>query len=324
MNLKYMIGLGAAACLVFSAQTAKAQAPAAASDVPPVPISIYFSEQATSIPQEAEVSLINKMRAAASRNGLGATDDNNQFFLTCQATVEDKYVIPGPPPKFFQKVGLTFYVVDTFTKKIFDSCTIPAQGVGNSETKSYMECFRSLSANNPAFAKFLKGTAVKIVDYYEQHLDNIITRARNASKTYSYSEALAILSQVPECIPSYQKVVDAASEIYQKYIDDEALRNLNQAKAIWNASQDAAAAAEAGYYLAQILPDSSCYDAAVALSNEMKARVKSDIDYYRKRDEKREDREYDLNKREIEAWRAVGVAYGNGQKANTYNTAWLW
>ena len=118
--------------------------------------------------------------------------------------------------------------------------------------------------------------------------------------------------------------MDAASEIYQKYIDDEALRNLNQAKAIWNASQDAAAAAEAGYYLAQILPDSSCYDAAVALSNEMKARVKSDIDYYRKRDEKREDREYDLNKREIEAWRAVGVAYGNGQKANTYNTAWLW
>jgi len=321
MKFKYIIGI--ASGLLLFVGSANAQAPAGA-EVPAIPISIFFSEQSANIPQEAVGSLTNKMRAAAARNGLGATDDNNQFFLTCQATVEEKYVIPGPPPQYFQKLDLTFYVVDSFTKKIFDSVSFPSQGVDKSETKSYLACFRAVNPSNPKLGAFLKGTAVKIANYYEEQLDNIITRASNEAKAYNYASALAILSQVPEAIPSYWKVMDAASEIYQKYIDDEANRNLAKARSVWNAGQDAAAAAEAGEYLALILPDATCYPDAMKLSDEMKARVKSDIDYYRKRDEKREDREYDLKKRETEAWRAVGVAYGNNQKANAYYNAWLW
>lgn len=321
MNFKYMIGIVSG--LLLFAGAANAQAPAEG-EVPAIPISIFFSEQSANIPQEAVGSLTNKMRAAAARNGLGATDDNNQFFLTCQATVEEKYVIPGPPPQYFQKLDLTFYVVDSFSKKIFDSVSFPSQGVDKSETKSYLACFRAVNPNNPKLGSFLKGTAVKIVKYYEDQLDNILTRANNEAKAYNYASALAILSQVPEAIPSYQKVMDAASAIYQKYIDDEANRNLAKARAVWNAGQDAAAAAEAGEYLALILPDATCYPEAVELSDAMRRRVKSDIDYYRKREEKREDREYDLKKRETEAWRAVGVAYGNNQKSNAYYNAWLW
>ena len=43
--------------------------------------------------------------------------------------------------------------------------------------------------------------------------------------------------------------------IYQKYLDDKANKALARAMAIWNAGQDSYAAAEAGEYLAEILPD---------------------------------------------------------------------
>ena len=317
---KYMlIAALSAGAFLLGAAAASAQAPQPA---PEVPISIYFPEQASPIPPEAESNLVNRMKNALGRNGLGGVDDFNQFYMTCECSVNEKYIVPGPPAKWFHKADLNFYVVDAYSKKVFNAMSLPVQGVGNSETKSYIECFRAFNPTNERFARFAKETSKKIVDYYEAQCDKIISVAQNLAKTYQYDAALARLSQIPEVIPSYHKVMAAASEIYQKYIDDKAAKALAKAKAVWAAGQDAAAASEAGVYLSEILPDSKYYAQAEALSNEMKARVKSDIDYYRKIEARDNAQQYDLAKRETEAWRAVGVAYGNNQKADVYYNAW--
>ena len=52
------------------------------------------------------------------------------------------------------------------------------------------------------------------------------------------------------------------------------------------------------------------------------ARVKADIQYYRDLEARDNAQQYDLAKKKISAWRDVGVAYGNHQKANVYYTAW--
>ena len=91
-----------------------------------------------------------------------------------------------------------------------------------------------------------------------------------------------------------------------KTLDDKAAKALAKARSIWAAGQDAYAAEEAGRYLSEILPDSKYYDQAVSLSDEMKNRVKSDIDYVRKLEERDNAQEYELKKKQIEAWRAVG------------------
>lgn len=289
-----------------------------------VPLSIYFPEQVETIPVEASNYLISKIGLATSRNGMGATNEFTQFYITCISTVTDRYVVPGAPTKYFNKEDLNFYVVDAFSKKIFNSYSISVQGVGNSDAKAYIDGFKRFVPLSDGFMKFLTSTSDSIVQYYESQCNNIIKKARTLATSYKYEEALFQLSIYPECCPSYPKILEIAEEIYLKYIDDQAAKNLAKARTIWAAGQDSYAAEEAGRFLAEILPDSKYYDQAVSLSEEMKNRVKSDIDYVRNLEERDNAQEYALKKKQIEAWRAVGEAYGNNQKSNTYYSSWLW
>jgi len=302
----------AASCIAF------AQNPATKAG-----LAVYYPEAVEGIPSSAMQSLSTKIMAATAKNGM-ASMDFTQFYITCVPTENEKYVVAGSPAKFFNKTDLNFYVVDAFANRVFNSYTLPTQGVGNSEEKAYLDCFKRFSPSSDAFAKFLNKTNDLIIGYYEAQCDNIIKRANIAASAYNYEEALFELSLVPDCCPCYPRILEVAQDIYTKYLDHEAAQNLAKAKSIWNAGQDALAASEAGEYLSRIMPESKYYSEAVALSDEMKARVKSDIDYYRAIEARDNAQQYELAKEQTKAWRDVGVAYGNHQQPTTYNNAWLW
>jgi len=295
-----------------SAQTAK------------VPFAVYFPEQVESVPVQAQDILLAKLTAAAAQNGMAATPDFAQFYMTCAASVVDRSVLPGAPTKYSQEVELTFYVVDAFAKKVFNSTTLSARGVGNSEAKAYIACFKQVSPSNAALKSFMQTTNTRIIDYYESQCDNIISIARSLAKVYKYEEALFRLSLYPEACPSYNRIVEVATGIYQKYVDDHANRCLAKARAIWNSGLNAEAAAEAGQYLAEIMPEAACYKEAVALSEEIKKRVGSDIDYMRKLEARDNAQAHELRMEAVKAWKEVGMAFGNNQKSNTYKEAWVW
>lgn len=314
--VKYLF---AGAALLASVAGVRAQS----AETAKVPVSIYFPEQVESVPVEAQNILVSKLTSAAAQNGMAATPDFAQFFVTCTASVLDRQVIAGAPTKYRQEVELSFYVVDAFAKKVFNSTTVATKGVGNSEAKAYIAGFRQLSTQNAALKRFLTETNGRIIDYYESQCDNIIEIARSLAKVGKYDEALFRLSLYPEACPSFGKIVEVAAGIYQKYIDDRANRCLAKARAIWNAGQDAAAASEAGQYLAEIMPEAACYADALALSDEIKERVKSDIDYVRKLEARDNAQGHEARMAAINAWREVGLAFGNNQKSHTYKEAWI-
>ncbi|MBR1995196.1 MAG: hypothetical protein IJ990_06640, partial [Alistipes sp.] len=156
------------------------------------------------------------------------------------------------------------------------------------------------------------------IDYF------VITMAQTLAGAYKYEEALFRLAVYPEACPSYPRIVEVAVEIFKKYRDDQALRNLAQARSIWAAGQDAAAARAAAPYLAEILPDASCYEEAMALLKEIKTRVKEDIDYLRAIEERNNRQSHEQAMAQINSWREVGVAYGTNQKQTIYRDAWPW
>lgn len=284
-----------------------------------IPMTVYLSDASSNIPSSSREFLTTRLNAAVARNGMGATEDFCQFYMSCSYSVIEKHIVPGSPTKYFQTVEMNFFVVDAFAQKVFTNVSVETKGVGNSEEQANTASVRQISPSNKDLAAFIKESNNKIIAYYNEQYKNIIIKAQSLAKVYQYEEALFQLSLVPEACSGYQEVVNVAASIFQKYLDDKANKALAKARAIWNAGQDADAAAEAGEYLAEILPDAACYPQAVALSNEIKARVKSDIDYYRKREERAESREHERQMSQIAAWRAVGVAYGNNQKPVYYN-----
>lgn len=284
-----------------------------------VQMAVYIPEDCESIPASAHKMLIQRINSIITKNGMAATTDYTQFFITADAMLIEKNVLPGAPTKYQQKLDVTLTVIDAINGKAFGSVEVPTHGVGNSEQKSYIACFNQLPTSTPELKAFFKKTSDNIISYYETKADEIIRKAKVLARGRSYEEALFILSCVPDACKCYPAIVDAGVDIYNEYIDMESFEYLAKARAIWNAGQDAAAAAEAGQYIALINPNAACYNDAVALNDEIKARVKSDIDYYRKQDEIDRSRDHEQKMSSISAWRAVGVAYGNNQKSNQYH-----
>uniref|UniRef100_UPI0040576586 hypothetical protein n=1 Tax=Alistipes sp. TaxID=1872444 RepID=UPI0040576586 len=294
------------------------------SNTPQIPISVYLPEEASSIPASARQSLESKLITATARNGMGATEDFAQFYVTCAATVIDQQVLAGAPTQYRQEVEWNLYVVDAFAKKIFGSTVISTSGVGRSVDKAYMQSLKKISGTDPALSAFFSQINSKIINYYESQCNNIISIAQSLAAVYKYDEALFRLSIFPEACPSYGRIVEVATDIYKKYLEDQAQRNLAQARAIWSAGLDAEAARAAVPFLAEILPDVSCYEEAMELLAEIKQRVKEDIDYIRQIEERNNRQGHELAMARVAAWRDVGIAYGTNQKQTIYRDAWPW
>lgn len=284
-----------------------------------VPLTIAVPEQAEYVPQTARAALENKMRQIANLNGMSATGDAGQFFLTCVVTVQDKQVVGGAPVKIAQQVDVTFYVADAVNEQVFGMANVSARGVGESETKSLLSALRQIAPAQPALKTLITESNAKIIAYYEEQCDNIIQKARTLAGARAYPAAFFQLSLVPEQCACYPKVLAEAERLMLDYREFEAQAMLAKARAVWSAGMDRDAAAEAAEHLAQIPHDAKCHAQALELMKEIKARVKDDIDFDRKQLEWEQKNKQDI----IKGWRDIGVAYGNNQKAVTYSPAWI-
>lgn len=284
-----------------------------------VPLTIAVPEQAEYVPQAARAALGNKMRQIVDLNGMSATGDAGQFFLTCVVTVQDKQVVGGAPVKIAQQVDVTFYVADALNEQVFGSADVSVRGVGESETKSLLAALRQIAPAQPALKTLITQSNARIIAYYEEQCDNIIRKARTLAEARAYPAAFFQLSLVPEQCACYEKILAEADRLVLEYREYEAQAMLAKARAVWSAGMNREAAAEAAEYLAQIPYDAKCHAQALELIKEIKARVKDDIDFDRKQLEWEQQNKQDL----IKGWRDIGVAYGNNQKPITYSPNWI-
>lgn len=295
----------------------------------PIPIGVYMSSDEAIVPAMAQSTLTDKMRQIVTLNGMGA-NNRAQFFITCSVNLTDKEVVAGAPTRIVQHADITFYIADAGTERIYETCSMSVRGVGENENKAYASAFKALKPTAPEFKSFVTRASKEIVEYYESQIDNFIKQAEALAKMGEYESALYILSAVPDVCDGFDKVNDAAIEVYQKMIDGESLENLQKAKTVWAAGHSYEAAEEAGKYLAEVSPYSSCFEEAEALAEEIKEFVIEERAYDREQAEEQIDwwrkmaeNEQYLEEQKIDAWREVGVSYGENQPEENYKMWWM-
>lgn len=298
--------------LVFVAMSASAQ------DCT-MPVSIQLDEDFTGIPSSAINILYNSLTRIATQNGF-STEGATPFVMTAHCDVLDKSNLPGPPVKTVYNLGLTLYFADSFTQKKFATAYITLNGVGAGEVKSYTDAFRRINANNAEVKNLLKRGRENMIKYYDSEYPNIIKEAKRLEATQQYEEAMSLVLAIPVCTKGGDEATAYGVQLYTRYLDRMNLYLLNQARALWAAGQDQATAYDVCSMLAQIDPDAKCYGEASALMKEVKAQVRSDIDFEMR--EKYHD-QIKLESDRIAAARAIGVAFGNNQKPTTTNLMWL-
>ena len=144
-------------------------------------------------------------------------------------------------------------------------------------------------------------------------------KARSLAKQKDFEQALFLMQSIPSECDKYVQAVELGNEIYQMYVDYLCDINLAKARTAWAAEQNSYGASAAGEYLSQIYPEAKCYGEAMALYSEIKGKVLDDWKFEMKMYQDG----VDLERERINAWRDVGVAYGQGQQPTTTNIGFL-
>lgn len=274
-----------------------------------LPISVMAISDTEPFPAGAQALIENKLTQILTRNGIAGLDYDNQFVLTVTTTPLDKDVIPGPPSKVSEKMEMNLYIADVAAQKIFSTTSMTVRGLGENETRCYMNAISRMPVQSPELSRFIEEGKTKIIAYYDHETDNLIKQANFLAKQKKYEEALSILMIVPQQSAKYDAALNAGLDIYQQYLDNECNINLAKARSAWAAQQNALGAAAAGEYLEKILPDAGCYNEAMELYREIKGKVLDDWKFEMK---KYQD-DVDIKKLMIDGARQVGVEFGRHQ-----------
>ena len=305
--------------LICFAITFSSYSQQAASKGSSIALKVIVEDLPDPFPTTAKVQVINKLNMLITKNGIASGDLLNRFFITVIATPLTKDITPTAPVQIAQTLEMTFYVADYYDKKIFATTSVVTKGVGTNDTKSYMDAIKHINVNSPVLAKFIDEGKVKIIDYYNSQAEIIFLQVKALVGQKKFEEALYLLTSIPTECDKYSESLDLSISVYQQYIDYLCDVNLALAKSTWMAQQNSAGAEATAEYLSQIYPDAKCYGDAQLLYAEIKGKVLDDWKFEMK---KWQDG-VDLESQRINAFREVGVAYGQGQQPTTTNIGWL-
>ncbi|MDM1044711.1 hypothetical protein HX004_06495 [Myroides sp. 1354] len=281
-----------------------------------IPISTYISQQMENLPVTVQQQFSTKIKHIAATEGFGSNGEYAQFFVYPEVTVTAKNILPGPPTSVVLELDVALFVEDVYEGKIYTSTSFTLKGVGQNETKAYVNAIKKLNNQTAGVKDFFQKSHTLIAQYYNENYANIIKKATNLANQKNFSESLYLLTLIPECTVGYQEALKATENIYQKYVDQQCNENYAKALASWNATQNSEGGKEAGAFLAQIEPSSICYEKAIALFAEIKAKVREDQAYEIKKSEeemklleKRHENEILLRKAQQEAYKEIAIAY---------------
>lgn len=284
-----------------------------------MPLRVELDEAFTAVPSSTTKYLENALTRVATENGLSTSSYTTPFVLSLHADILDQSVLPGPPMQTIYNLGVTLYIVDTAGKKKFATTYLELNGVGQGETKAYMDAFRRINAQNQKVRAFIATGKQKMMAYYDSQYPQIIEEARRLCAMQEYEEAIAMLVGVPMCSAGGEACMKEGVKVYKTIRDRYNLSLLNKARAIWATMPTQDGALLVAPIIAQIDPEASCYGDTQKFLSEIKGQVRSDIDFEVR--EKYHD-QIDIEKQTIECARAVGVAYGSHQQPQTTNLLW--
>jgi len=277
-------------------------------------------EQGEEVTDGFNEMLMHRLSNVLVQQDIVADPDFSQFFITGKFTHFYKETLSGPPIQTAMHSTLTLYVGDVVNQQVYASESFEVRGVGNSLERALLNAMNSLNGKNQKVQALIDKGKKKILNYYDKNYKQLMQKAQRAADLNEYGEALHYLSSVPECCQGYGEASTMMNRLFIEKLGREGKQLLQLAQAIYYADPSPRGAAKAMQYLVLIDPDSPAQAEAAKLTQEIKKQVKSDYEFETR--EKYKDTLL-LEKARIDAARAIGVAWGNGQKEQHQNLMFL-
>ena len=212
------------------------------------------------IPEEASSNLETRMQRLLSNCGL-SNSGIDRFIMTARIDVNKRDI--NTAGMIVQRMDITFVIGDLIEEKVYGMYTLTSMGIGETETKSFINAFQAVKPNNQALLSFINQTKEDIITFYTNNCSFVIEAAERMASSQQYDEAIKSLISVPNVNSDcYSLCQQKAMEIYPLYIDFEGKKLIQQAKNTWATKHTYEYAEKALNLLSQVNPDAAC--AAVA------------------------------------------------------------
>ncbi len=273
------------------------------------------------IPPEACRRLETKLQQVLTTNGIADKGYCERFVLTAKIDIVSKDIVPSTPPRVSEKMEIMFMVGDVVENKLYETCTIELAGIGTNETKSFIAAFSKINPQQNELQEMLARAKEQIVDYYTSHCDEIISHVAALEGMQQYDEAIFQLLSVPNvCADCYRRCQEAVPQVYIQKINYEGAAFLHQAKTAWTTHPDQIGASQAASYISQINSQSSVYKEVETLQKEIENKLQADEKEAWKLQKQQLENEQKFKQSIVDACKAIGVAWGNGQPKSVAKT----
>lgn len=213
------------------------------------------------VSKQMSEELAMRMLSVASHNGISGMGGDPSFVFAAGVTGTDKKLIGTAPQKTMITYNITLYVGNVLADAVFGTTTINLVGVGDNERQAAINAAREFK-DNSTIQNMLNISTKKIVEYYNNHTDEIKSQVNGYIATGKYDEAYAILRSVPQEAAEVFKYAQSQLEsVGAKMMEKYSAQNLANLKAAITASAGSYIP-EIGAYLAMIPLGSTQYKEA--------------------------------------------------------------
>lgn len=220
--------------------------------------------------------LLGRMEMLLKKNGFDKGKSGDRFLLAPVVTLVSRDSQPGSPAKITVKLSLKLSIGDGLDGTRFATVTLPLEGSGQNESVAYVAAYRTVVPDNKEVVALFNSAREKIAAFYTKNCGAIIKGAQEIAAKEQYEAALLKLLMVPDtCKECVMSAMEAATPVYQKYLNQMAVSHLNLAKKVWSKEQNFKNAEIAFRHLALIDPDAAGYADAIVYFDQISAYLKS-------------------------------------------------
>ncbi len=242
--------------------------------------------------------LNTRLDQIATNYGTGGTNFNPNFVLVPDVIIDGYETVGGAPARTLAKLDVVLKTGNAETKTEFKSLSLRTSGVGENKKEAMHNALKKLDTRSDELKDFMEGSKQKVIEYYNEHCENILQKARSSADAQNFEKAFSHVYSIPSTAPCYDKAQDMVSELFSEYQKVKCKKLMSRARAAHGAGHMDMAAR----FLALVPTNSECQEASKKLANKMEDER---LMKYKK--------EVEIRKLKAKAARDIAIAFAKNQ-----------
>lgn len=146
--------------------------------------------------EPASELLKSNIQQALILNGLSST--TGRFTTITKVVQISKDVTATAPAMIVTNLNITLLIGDLYTGTLFGQCEFEVKGIGETDSKSYMDAIRKVKARNPKLRSMIVKSKEKILSYFDANREQILNRIDAHITRKDYKSALIEIYSIPK------------------------------------------------------------------------------------------------------------------------------